>query len=131
MSVFDESKHPRDNFGRFTEKGNGRKSKRKQALDILRKRLVKIDLQFFTEKEILKQTSKEIISGIETLKKRIKEHEYKIAHPWEFYKDWFQVPEIVQKGRLLTWQKEIANHTNGIKARIEELKKRGIDYDTE
>lgn len=39
MSVFDESKHPRDDFGRFTEKGNGRKSKRKQALDILRKRL--------------------------------------------------------------------------------------------
>ena len=66
MSVFDESKHPRDDFGRFTEKGNGRKSKRKQALDVLRKRLVKIDLQFFTEKAILKQTSKEIISGIET-----------------------------------------------------------------
>ena len=39
MSVFDESKHPRDDFGRFTEKGNGIKSKRKQALDILRKRL--------------------------------------------------------------------------------------------
>jgi hypothetical protein len=43
MSVFDESKHPRDDFGRFTEKGNGIKSKRKQVLDAIKSSAIKRD----------------------------------------------------------------------------------------
>ena len=39
MSDFKESEHPRDADGKFTVKGNGIKSKRKQVLDALRKRL--------------------------------------------------------------------------------------------
>lgn len=124
--MFNEAEHPRDARGRFTKKG---KSIRKQALHTLRKRLVRIDLQFFTEKAILTQTNQELIDGIESLKNVKEYHEYKIAHPWEFYKDWYQVPEKVQQGRLYRWYKEIKNHINGINDRIAELKKRGIDYE--
>jgi hypothetical protein len=128
MSTFDESKHPRDAKGRFAKK-SGRRQLVENAYRNVKKKRFKINLQFFTEKAILTQTNQQIIDGIESLKKAKEYHEYKMAHPWEFYKDWYQVPEIVQKGRLFTWQKEIRNHTNGINDRIAELKKRGVDYD--
>lgn len=125
MNEFDESKHQRDKDGKFKKKGAG-DSKHNATK---KKGMLRLGLQFFTEKAILTQTEDEIKSGIESLKAIREWHEYKIAHPWEFFSDWDKMSEREQKGRLWTWQKEIRNHTNGIKDRIEELRKRGVEYE--
>ena len=129
--VIDQKGNNHDKLGRFAPKGksDAKDIEKDVASGKNKKRMVKIKLQFFTEKAIKNQTNDEIISGIESLKSIRKWHEYKIAHPWEFYSNWYQMPKREQEGRLWTWKKEIINHTNGINDRIEELKKRGVDYD--
>ncbi len=112
------------NNGRYVSVGAG-----DNKADSEKKGMFRLGLQFFTEKAILNQTEDEIKSGIESLKAVREWHKYKIAHPWEFFSNWDKMSEIEQKGRLWTWQKEIRNHTNGIKDRIEELRKRGIEYE--
>lgn len=127
MAEFDESKHPRDEQGKFTDKGGT--SKYKRLADIFHKRIARISLQFFTEKAIKNQTSEEIKNGIKSLNKVRELHKYKISHPQEYYANWDKMSKIEQEGRLWTWQKEINNHTKGIEDRLEELRKRGEEND--
>ena len=128
--MIDQKGNNHDKLGRFAPKGKSdAKDVEVASSESDQKRTIKIGLQFFTEKAIKTQTNEEIISGIESLKEVREWHKYKIAHPWEFYSNWYQMPKREQEGRLWTWEKEIRNHTNGIKDRIEELKKRGVDYD--
>ncbi|MBQ8393205.1 MAG: hypothetical protein IJX51_05475 [Clostridia bacterium] len=125
MAEFKESEHPRDKDGKFTDKNSTSKSKFRILFNALKKRKVRINLQFFSEKAIKNQTDEEIKSGIKNLKKVRELHEYKISHPQEYYVNWDKMSKIEQEGRLWTWQKEINNHTKGIDDRLEELRKRG------
>lgn len=125
MAQFDDSKHPRKKNGEFAPKGQGdagQNEKEKTPIN-------KIGMQFFAEKAIKKQTNKEIIDGIKSIRQVRAYHEYKIAHPWEFYPTWNEMSPREQEGRLNTWKKEIRNHTQCIEDRKEELKKRGINFE--
>ena len=93
------------------------------------KRTIKIDLQFFAEKDILNQSSKQLRKGIKSFEKRIEEHQNKLANPSKYDVDWEIKPEIKKKGLLKHWRKEINNFKESINSRIEELKNRGDYYD--
>ncbi len=70
------------------------------------------------------QTPIQLRKGIRSFRKRIRERQEKIEHPWESYSDWFSEPER-QPGRLKHWQKEIEEFKESIQNRIDELEKRG------
>jgi hypothetical protein len=111
--------------GQYVSDGSsdaGRNEKEKTPIN-------KIGMQFFAEKAIKTRINKEIIDGIKSIRQVRAYHKYKIAHAWEFYSTWNEMPPREQEGRLNTWKKEIRNHTQCIKDRKEELKKRGIDFE--
>ena len=58
MNEFDESKHPRDKDGKFKKKDAG--DSKSNATE--KKGMLRLGLQFFTEKAILTQTEDEIKS---------------------------------------------------------------------
>ena len=92
---WDESKHPRDKQGRFTDIQkikNISSSELRMLLAQNNENFVKIGLNFFNEKAIENQSDNNIIKGIKTLQKRISEHREKIAHPerlsmWNTYSE--------------------------------------------
>lgn len=89
---------------------------------------LKIDMQFFSEKDIEKQESSSLKRAMRKYKKRIEEHEDKINNPKKYIPDWESYDERKKQGLKKHWQKEISNFNESIDNRIEELKKRG-DYD--
>ena len=76
------------------------------------------------EKDLRRQSDDSIRKGVETFRKRIKEHEYKISHPEEFYEDWNQRNEKTNAGRIKHWEKEIKTFKKNIESRENELKRR-------
>ena len=95
------------------------------------RKLVKIDLQFFTEKEtdLPRQETGSLKRSIRKLRRRILEHEEKIAHPEEHCTDWSELSEARKKKRLEYWETEIKEFGKSIQRRIDELKKRGESTD--
>lgn len=89
---------------------------------------LKIDMQFFSEKDIQKQESTSLKRAMRKYQKRIEEHEDKINNPKKYIPDWDTYDERKKQGLKKHWQKEINNFNESINNRIEELKKRG-DYD--
>ena len=67
--------------------------------------MIKIPLDFFSD-SIKNQTDRELLKGIRNLKKRIKEHEKKIARP-EVLPGWNELSYFAQQGTTRTWKKEI------------------------
>ena len=136
--MFKESEHPRDKDGKFI-KGAGSSSDReseeiaKEIFPHLTKdrNLVKIDLQFFTEKEsdLPKQETVSIKRSIRRLKRRILEHREKIANPEAYSLDWDRLSEERKQRRLEYWENEIQEFEKSIQRRIDELKKRGEPTD--
>lgn len=89
---------------------------------------IKLDMQFFAEKDIEKQESNSLKRAIRNYNKRIKEHEEYIKNPYEHCSEWGNYDERKKNGLIRHWEKEISNFEKSIEDRIEELKKRG-DYD--
>ena len=96
---------------------------------IKRKRgTLKLDLQFFAEKDIKKQQSGSLKRAIRRYQARIEEHEAKIKNPKEIYPEWDTYDPRYQDGLKRHWNKEIRNFKQSIQDRVDELKERG-DYD--
>lgn len=89
---------------------------------------IKIDLQFFSEKDIENQESGSLKRAIRKYHSRISEHRDKIQNPRKYISGWDSLDEKRQTGLIKHWNKEIRNFEQSISDRIEELKKRG-DYD--
>ena len=94
--AFKESEHPRDADGKFVKGAGGSKDPdpdeiAKEIFPHLtgEKNRVKIDSRFFAEKEsdFPKQESASIKRSVRKLKRRILEHEDKIAHPEAYSAD--------------------------------------------
>lgn len=90
--------------------------------------LVKINTQFFAEKDIAKQESGSLKRAMRKYKARIAEHQNKIDNPAKYVDGWADKDVREQNGLIKHWQKEIKNFQTSINDRIEELKKRG-EYD--
>ena len=100
--MFDESKHPRDKDGKFTDGNSFGGSDNGDKL------LKAVNEYNAKEKGALNETGvRKIEKGIEKHKKRIKEHEEKIKNPKSFYPDWDTYSEIKKKGAIDFWEKEI------------------------
>ncbi len=132
--AFKESEHPRDKDGKFTDGKNGSKGQTAEEIakeifpHLTRERkLVKIDLQFFTEKEsdLPKQETSSIKRSIRRLNRRILEHKEKIANPEAYSIDWDKLSEERKQRRVEYWKNEIQEFEKSIQRRIDELKKRG------
>ena len=96
---------------------------------IKRKRgTLKLDLQFFAEKDIKKQQSGSLKRAIRKYQAMIEEHEAKIKNPKEIYPEWDTYDPRYQDGLKRHWNKEIRNFKQSIQDRVDELKERG-DYD--
>lgn len=89
---------------------------------------IRINLQFFAEKDIENQNSNSLKRAIKKYKANIIEHNNKIQNPREYIPDWDSKDIREQEGLIKHWKKEIRNFNKSIDNRIDELKKRG-DYD--
>ena len=89
------------------------------------RRGLNIDLQFFAEKDIKKQSTILLQRSIRKFRTRIEEHENKINNPKQFYPDWDSFDERYKAGLQRHWKKEIRNFQESIQNRIDELRKRG------
>ena len=89
---------------------------------------VKVDMQYFSEKDIERQESNSLKRAIRNYKRRIKEHEEYISNPYEHCPDWDSFDDRKKEGLIKHWKKEISNFDESIQNRVTELKKRG-DHD--
>ncbi len=89
---------------------------------------IKVDMQYFSEKDIERQESNSLKRAIRNYKKRIKEHEEYISNPYEHCPDWDSFDDRKKEGLIRHWKKEISNFDESIQNRVTELKKRG-DHD--
>lgn len=90
--------------------------------------IIKLNLQFFAEKDIKNQESASLKRAIRKYQKQIKEHEEKISNPEKYIDAWDSFDVRRQEGLKRHWGKEIRNFETSIKDRVDELKARG-DYD--
>ena len=145
--MFDESKHPRDAKGRFTDgkRSDSNSSTYKAALnaagydttdmsdewaehlakDIGADKRIHIPLDFFAEKGLEKQSARELRKGIRHLKKEIERHKVKILNPDRIYSNWTSVPEHIKQGYIEHWKKETKTFEESIDNRIKRLKELG------
>ncbi len=126
MTEWDESKHPRDGNGKFTEKG-GRKewalrlstSELKQAL-LLDEKMRRIPLDFFSlqDKYVSKSDIPYTVFGFSTKERKNTSHH--IAHAKEMG---FQNQSEYERAAIHFWE-----HGNGVRY-ISELRNRYYQYD--
>ena len=101
----------------------------KSLKEIQQKRTMKVDLQFFAEKDLKDQSSTSLKRGIRKFYKRIDEHKYKINNPDKYDEKWSSRSIKEQAGLKKHWEKEISNFQESLNNRIEELKRGGDNYD--
>lgn len=89
---------------------------------------LKINLQFFGNRNIPKMKSFLLLKSIKSWKREIEEHKDKISNPEKHYPLWNTFDARLQNGYKKHWEKEIATMQSDIEQAINELKKRG-DYD--
>lgn len=90
--------------------------------------IIKVNLQYFAEKDLSKQKTTSLIKGIASFSERITEHQNKIADPGKYVSGWDGKDVREQQGLLKHWKKEISNFQESIKNREDELRNRG-EYD--
>lgn len=90
--------------------------------------IIKVDLQFFAEKDIKRQESNSLKRAIRKYDAKISLHEDKMKNPENHIPNWNQLDSRQQEGLKKHWQKEINNFRQSISDRVDELKERG-DYD--
>lgn len=88
---------------------------------------LKIDIQFFANKNISKMTSNQLLKSIKSWEREISEHKDKIANPEKHYPLWDTFDLRQQNGYKKHWAKEIKTMQNDVEQAIKELKDRG-DY---
>ena len=97
-----------------------------QTVDNIKKNnIIKINQQFFAEKDLSNQSSGSLKKGIRHLEKKIELHKLKIKNPEKYDEGWSNKMESEKIGLIRHWKKEIQNYNESINNRIEELKKRG------
>lgn len=102
---------------------------KRQNSDIIETGRIRISMQFFANKNISKMSSTQLTKSIASWKKRIEEHEEKIAHPEKYYDKWDTYDED-RKNRLLHhWKHEVKTFDNDVNSAINELKKRGVEIE--
>lgn len=92
------------------------------------KMLLKLDLQYFAERDLQRQNSNSIKRSIRKLSKRREEHKTYLVDPYEHAPDWDNLSEKEKQGLRKHWNKEIRNLTQQIEERKRVLKERG-DYE--
>lgn len=92
------------------------------------KMLLKLDLQYFAEKDLQRQNSNSIKRSIRNLSKRMAEHKVYLVDPYEHAPDWDDFPEERKQGLKKHWNKEIRLFEQQIEERKRILKERG-DYE--
>ena len=92
------------------------------------KMLLKLDLQYFAERDLQRQNSNSIKRSIRKLSKRREEHKTYLVDPYEHAPDWDNLSEKEKQGLRKHWNKEIRNFTQQIEERKRVLKERG-DYE--
>ena len=97
--------------------------------DVQKKSTINLDMQFFAEKDLEKQSSTSLKRGIRSLNKEVELHKEKLKNPQNYDEDWKNRSEKEKAGLLRHWRKEISNQEESINNRIEELRKRGENYD--
>lgn len=135
MNRFEESKHPRDNDGKFTNKsgGNSEAGEAKRIFELAEKygieynkdtsyQTVKARVEQAEKKSFINvqlfapglkdQSPKELQKSIKSHEKVIALHQYKIAHPELYIDDYKSAREEDIRHTVEYWKKEISNHQN-------------------
>ena len=84
-----------------------------------------MDLQFFAEEALGKQSIAQLRKGIRNLRERISEHRGYIDNPKSKWHEWDSFSEVRQRREIRHWEKEIKNFEESVQNRIIELEKRG------
>ena len=85
----------------------------------------KIGFQFFANKTILKQNTKQLQKSISSWKKNAEQHKAKIANPEKYDVDWESKTDEHKAGLINHWKKELRNFETNIKDGEDEIAKRG------
>ena len=88
---------------------------------------VRMNLQLLANKDLLKQSDKQIVKGIRSNIKQIEKHKAKVINPHLFDLEFKDYTEKHKEGLVRHWKKEIKNFKKNIEDSIEELEKRGVD----
>lgn len=91
--------------------------------------MIKIPMNFFSEKGIKNLAPNEIKKGIKTLNIRLNEHLKKIENPELYCKDWNTMSYARKNGLINFWKKECNNLNNGIQERLKRLEEMGEHYE--
>ena len=83
-----------------------------------------VNLQYFTNKNILKMSNSELERSISSWNDNIKTHKDKLENPKKYYPDWDSYDPRYQAGLRRHWQHEINTFGNDINEANDELKKR-------
>ena len=87
--------------------------------------IIKVDIQLFANKNILKQKDSELLKSIEPWKKNIEEHTEWISNPPSHDKLWNSKNDMQRNGLIRHWEKEIKTFKKDIAEAEAELAKRG------
>ena len=82
----------------------------------------RIGLDYFSEKSLDRQSSRELKKGIRKLERRISEHQHKIENPEQYWKEWHSFDEKRKQNELNHWKSEIRKFKIGITYRTDKLK---------
>jgi hypothetical protein len=91
--------------------------------------VIKMNLQFFSEKDLSRQSTTSLQRGVRNLQSEIELHRQKIASPEQFVAEWESYSPVHKQGLIKHWNKEISNFSDSVENRKQELKKRGETYD--
>ncbi len=108
MAQFREEEHPRDNDGKFKEKG---------ASDRVNELVDKYSDTPDEDKVVISapKNSFNKDKAIKSYKKQIDKHSDKIKNPQNYIPDWEHKSEQYKNGVINYWEKEIKNFKNQIK----------------
>lgn len=86
---------------------------------------LRIDPQFFSNKNIPKMSTLQLEKSIKSWQAEIKEHKGKISDPKSFYPNWDTFEERYQNGLKKHWEHEIKTFSDNIEQAKDEIKRRG------
>jgi uncharacterized protein with gpF-like domain len=86
----------------------------------------KIGIQFFANKGIAKQNSRQLQKSIDSWSALVEEHKIRIQNPEKYDAEWNSKTDIQKAGLIKHWKKEIDTFEKDIKDAKEELAKRGM-----
>ncbi|MBQ8743379.1 MAG: hypothetical protein IJZ03_08430 [Clostridia bacterium] len=90
-----------------------------------------MDLQFFANRGLQRQTENELIKGIASQQENIELHNQKLLNPAQYDSTWHEKTEVQKNGLLKHWRKEIATAQKNINDATEELERRKKMTDSE